>query len=120
MALHEEQPVSLHSLLATSPLTRSLRSNKESLWQSLGSRPTPVQGLLDLAPLLFETAFHYLSIQQPHLTPLEPVSKRIFLTCPASPPPPPGDTGEPDGPLMLRNSFIDFAFEDTCCTTEPG
>ena len=38
------------------------------------------------------------------------------------PPPPPLDTGVPNGLLMLQNSLKDFAFEHRSgsCATEPG
>ena len=82
-ALYEEQePVSLHSLLATSLPSHSPTS-KESLCWSLGSRPTPSLGHLGLAPLPFGTAFHYLSVQPPKLLPSGDVSKQICLTWPS-------------------------------------
>ena len=62
------------------------------------------------------TTFHCLSIRPPS----EDVSKYTFSTWP--PPPPPVDTGVPNGLLMLRNSFNDFVFEHRsgCCAAEPG
>ena len=42
--------------------------------------------------------------------------------CDLASSPPPVDTGVPNGLLMLRNDFNDFAFEHRsgCCATEPG
>ena len=56
---------------------------EESLCPSLGSRPTLAQGPSALAPLLFGTTFHYLSVQPPRLPPSEDVSKYTFLTWPS-------------------------------------
>ena len=67
-ALQEEQPVYLRSLIAFCP--------------SLGSRPTLEQGPSAHVPLLFETTFHYLSVQPPRLPPSEDVSKHTFSTWP--------------------------------------
>ena len=50
---------------------------EESLCPSLGLGPTLAQGLSALAPLLFGTTFHYLSVQLPS----ENVSKQTFSTC---------------------------------------
>ena len=66
-ALHEEQPVYLRSLIATSLPSHWLRS-EESLCQSLGSRPTLARGRSALVPLLFGTTFHNLSVQPPSET----------------------------------------------------
>ena len=117
-ALHEEQPVYLRSLIATSLPSRSLRSSK-GITLSLGSGPTLAQGPSALAPLLFGTTFHHLSVQPPRLPPSEDVSKHTFSTWP---PPSPVDTGVPNCLLMLWNVFNDFAFEhrSACCATEPG
>ena len=75
----------------------------ESLCPSLGSGPTLAQGPSALAPLLFGTTFHYLSIQPPRLPPSEDVSKHTFSTWPS-----PVDPSVPNGLLMLQNSLNDF------------
>ena len=59
---------------------------EELLCPSLGSGPILAQGFSALAPLLFGTTFHYLSIQPPPLPPWEDVSKRNFLIWPPPPP----------------------------------
>ena len=117
-AFHEEQPVHLRSLIATSLPSRSLRSNRgitlsipriktntgarafsscsPSLWNNL---PLSVRSATSVATFrrrlktnLFDLAF------------------------------PPVDTGVPNCLLMLRNSLNDFAFEHRsgCYATEPG
>ena len=107
-ALHEEQPVYLRSLIATSLPSRSLRSNGGITLSVLGLRPALAQGPSGLAPLLFGTTFHYLSVHPPQLPPSEDISKRTFSTWPTPPPPLPVDTGVSNGLLMLRNSLKDF------------
>ena len=98
---------------------RRTDQTEESLCPSLGSGPTLAQGPSALTPLLCGTTFHYLFIQPPRLPPSEDVSKHTFSTWL---PPPPVDTGVPNGLLMLRNSLNDFVFEHRsgCCATEPG
>ena len=82
-ALHEEQPAYLRSLIATSLPSRSLRSNRgitlsvPRIRTNTGTR----QGPSALAPLLFGTTFHYLSVQPPS----EDVSKHTFSTWPSPP-----------------------------------
>ena len=95
-ALHEEQPVYLRSLIATSLPLRPQRSNRGI---------TLVQGTSAHVSLLFGTTFHYLSVQPPRLPNSEDV-----------------DTGVPNGLLILRNDFNDFAFEHRsgCYATESG
>ena len=91
---------------------------EESLCPSLRSGPTLAQGPSALAPLLFGTTFHYLSIQPPWLPPSEDIWKHTFDLAS---PPPPIDNGVPNGLFMLRNSknFV-FEYRSGCCTTEPG
>ena len=112
-ALHEEQPVYLHYLIATSLPSHSLRSNRGITLSVPRIKTTLVQGCSALAPLLFGTTFHYLSVQPPS----EDVSKHTFRLGLL-----PVDTDVPNGLLMLRNSFNNFVFEHRsgCCTTEPG
>ena len=81
-ALHEEQPVYLRSLIATSLPSRSLRSNRGITLSVLGSGPTLAQGPSGLTPLLFGTTFHYISVQPPQLPPSEDVSKHTISTWP--------------------------------------
>ena len=58
--LHEEQPVYLPSLIATSLPSRSQRSSRGITLTVLGSRPTLAQGHSAPAALLFWTPCHYL------------------------------------------------------------
>ena len=94
-ALQEEQPVYLRSLIATSLPPCPLRSNRGITL--FVPRPSA------LAPLLFGTTFHYLSVQPPRLKTSQNIPFRLGL-------------------LMLRNSFDNFVFEHRsgCCATEPG
>ena len=61
--LHEKQPVYLHSMLAASLPSHSLKSNKELVCQSLGLRPTQVQELFTLVSCLSGTTCHCLFVQ---------------------------------------------------------
>ena len=77
--------VYLISMLAISLPSCSLRSTKESLWRSPGSRPIQVQQHFALALIwlidwliVFETTSHYLSFQPYQLPPL-----RVSLTGPS-------------------------------------
>ena len=83
-ALYEEQPVYLHSLLAIFSITFTEIKQRLHCVGSLGLRPMLASGHLGLAPLLFGTAFHYLSAQPPQLLPSGDVSNHIFLTWPPS------------------------------------
>ena len=59
----EKQPVYLHFMLAASIPSRSLRSNNDNSFPSLGSRLILVLELFTLAPHLFGTTSHCLSVQ---------------------------------------------------------
>ena len=100
--VHEKQPVHLHSILATSLPSRSLRS----VSRSPRSRPTQVKSISLLFPVSLEKppAVYLFS---PFSYFLQETSQdtSVWLGLP------PIDTGTPDGPLMLRNCFIDFAVE---------
>ena len=109
-ALHEEQPVYLRSLIATSLPSRSLRSNRR----------------ITLFITRIKTTMCPLSLEQPssislfsHLGfHLQKASQNIPFRLGL----PPIDTGVPYCLLMLWNDFNDFAFEYRfgCCATEPG
>ena len=73
-APHEEQPVYLRSLIATSLPSRSQRS-KRGITLS-------IPRAFSSAPLLFGTTFHYLSVQPARLPPSEDVWKQTFSTWP--------------------------------------
>ena len=76
----KNQPVYLHSMLATSLPSRSLKSNTISL--SLGSRPTQAQELFTLVLCLFGTASRCLSIQPCQFLPSRNIWRHISLTWP--------------------------------------
>ena len=80
-ALHEEHPVHLHSMLATSLPSRSLSSNKGITLSVPRIKTNAGARAFRSCPLLFGTAFHYLSVQTPQLLPSGDVSKRIFFFC---------------------------------------
>ena len=111
-ALHEEQPVYLHSLIATSLPSRSLRLNRGITLSVPRIRTNWHKGLQLL---------HSFSLEQPStLCPfshLQKTSQNIPFRLGLSP----VDTGVPNGWYMLRNSLNDFVFEHRsgCCTTEP-
>ena len=112
-ALHEEQPVYLHSLIATSLPSRSLRSNRgitlsvprirtntgarafsSSLWNNLSLSVRSAISVATFRRCLNTYLFDF----------------------------PPVDTSVPNDLLMLRNSLNNFVFEhqSSCCATEPG
>ena len=80
--LHEKQPVYLHSMLAVSlpPVHRD--QTTIIVCQSLGSRPTQVQEHFTLAPRLFGTTSHCLSVQLIQLLPSRNIWRHISLTWP--------------------------------------
>ena len=78
----EKQPVYLHSMLAASLPSSSLRSNNDNSLSALGSRPTQVQELFTLVLRLFGTTSHCLSVQPFQLLPLRNIWKHISLTWP--------------------------------------
>ena len=63
--LHEILPIYLHSMLATSIPSRSLRSNNNNSLSVLRSRPILVLELFTLVPRLFGTTSRCLSSLQP-------------------------------------------------------
>ena len=105
-ALHEEQPVYLHSLIATSLPSHSLRSNR-------GITLSVPRIRTNTGARAFRSSF---SLEQPsticpfshfgcHLQRMsQNVPFRLGLL-------PPLDTGVPNGLLMLQNSFNNFVFE---------
>ena len=115
--LCEKRPVHLHSMLAPSHSSCSLKSTKESLCQSLGSRPTQLREHFTLAPLLFGTTSGCLSVQLLQLQHSGSPSRHTSLTWPF-----PQRHQPAWWPLMLWSCFIDLAVEHRfgCHTTEPG
>ena len=90
---------------------------KQSVSQSLGSRPTQVQKHFTLVPLLLGTTCCCLSVQSFQLLHSRNIPRYTPLAWPFL-----IDTITPDSPLMLGNCFIDFAVEHRfgCGTTEPA
>ena len=76
--LRERQPVYLHSMLAASIPSRSLRSNNDNSLQSLGSRPILVLELFTLVPRLFGTTCRCFSVQPVQLLPKKYVKTHLF------------------------------------------
>ena len=117
-AFHEEQPVYLRSLIATSLPSRSLRSNRGiTLSVSRIRTNTGVRAFSSCAPSLWNN----LPLSVRSATSVATFRKRLktYLFDLAFPP---VGTGVPNGLLMLRNSFNDFVFEHRsgCCATDPG
>ena len=85
--------------------------------QSLESRPTQAQEYFTLVVRLYGTTSRCLSIQPFQLLPSRNIWRHISLTWPF-----PHRHARPDGQLMSRNSFTDFAVEHrfSCPATEPG
>ena len=112
--LREKQPVYLHSMLATSIPSCSLRSNNDNGLSVPRVKTNTGAG-----------AFHSLLVQRPTVCPfsryLQEISEDTSLWFGLST----IDTVTPHGLLMLRNCFLDFAVEHWfgwfgCCATEPG
>ena len=108
-ALHEEQPVYLRSLIATSLPSRSPRSSRGiTLSISRIRTNTGARALSSCTPSVWNNL---------PLSVYSATSAAIFRRClitylfPLCLPPPPVHTGVPNGLLMLRNSFNDFVFE---------
>ena len=112
--IHEEQLVYIHSMLAASLPSRSLRLNKGIIllfprvktnrgarfFHSWNNLPLPVRSVISVATF------------NKHL------KTNLWLglsSCPI-------DTGTPNGPLILQNCFFNFTVEDRfgCCAIEPG
>ena len=86
-ALHEEQPVYLRSLIASSLPSYSLRSNRGiTLSIPRIKTNTGAKAFSSCALLLFRTTFHYMPIQPPRLPPSEDISKHTISTWPSPPP----------------------------------
>ena len=96
--LHEKQPVYLHSMLATSLPSRSLRSNNDnSLSVPRVKTNTGARSFHSCAPSLWNNLL---------LCVRSAISVATFKKQPF-----PIDTGMPNGLLMLWNCFLDFAVE---------
>ena len=80
-SLHKKQPAYLHTILAASLPSCSLRSNK-GISRSLGWRPTQVQEHFTLVPLLLGTTCSCLSIQPFQLLLSKNISRHTSLTWP--------------------------------------
>ena len=105
-------------MLAASIPSRSLRSNNaNSLSVPRVKTNTGARGFT-LVPHLFGTTCRCLSVQPFQLLPSRNVWRHTSLWLGLSP----VDTGMPDGLLMLRNCFLEFAIKHWfgCRTTEPG
>ena len=113
--LRAKQPVYLHSMLAASINSRSLRSNNDN--SSSVPRVKTNTGARSFRSCLFETTSRCLSVQPVHLLPSRNIWRRISLIGLS-----PIDTVTPHGLLMLRDCFLDFAVEHWvgCRATEPG
>ena len=117
-ALHDEQPIYLHSLIAISLPSRSLRSNRGiTLSIPRIKTNTGARACSSCAPSLWNNL--PLSVRSATLVATFRRRLKTYLFDLAFPP---VDTGVPNCLLMLRNGFNDFAFEHRsgCCATEPG
>ena len=115
--IYEKQTVYLHSMLAPSLPSHSLRSCKRISLSVPRARPTQTQELFTLVSHLSGTTCHCLSIQPFQLLPSRNIWRHISdLAFP------PLYTGTPYNLLIPRNCFINFAVEHWfgCCTTESG
>ena len=81
-ALHDEQPVYLRSLIATSLPSHSLRSSISIILSVPRIKTNTGARAFSSCALLFGTTFHYLCVQPPWLPPSEDVSKHTFSTWP--------------------------------------
>ena len=112
-ALHEEQPISLRSLIATSlpssiTLTEIKQRNQDQHWH---------KGFQLLCPFSLEQPFTMCAF-----SPLGCHFQKMSQNIPFRLGLPAVDTSVPNGLLMIRNSFNDFVFEHRsgCCATELG
>ena len=115
-ALHEEQPVYLRSLIATSLPSRSLRSNRGiTLSVPRINTNTGTRAFSSCIPSLWNN----LPLSVHSATSVDTFRRRLKPFQLALPP---VDTGVPNRVLMLRNSLNEFVFEyrSGCCATEPG
>ena len=85
-ALHEEQPVCLRSLIATSLPSRSPRSKEESLCPSLGSGPTLAQGAFSSCAV---SLWNNLPLSVRSATSVATFRRRLKTYLSTWPPPPP-------------------------------
>ena len=105
--VHEEQPIYLYSLTATSLRSRSLRSNRGITLSVPGIKTnTGARAFRSCAPSLWNNL--PLSV---HSAISAATFRRCLKTYLFDLAFPPIDTGVPNGLLMLRNSFNDFVFE---------
>ena len=117
-ALHEEQPLYLRSLLATSLPSRSLRSNRGITLSIHRMRTnTGARAFSSCAPSLWNNLL--LPVCSATLV---ATFRRRLKNIPFRLGLPPVDTGVPNGLLLLQNSLNDFVLEHRsgCCATEPG
>ena len=118
--LREKQPVNLHAILPASLPSRSLRSNNyNSLSVSRVKTNTGVRAFHSCAPSRWKNLL--LSVRSAISVPTFKKHLKAHLFD-FAPPPPPIDTVMPDGLLMLRDCFFDFAAEHWFGyrATEPG
>ena len=105
-AIHEKQPVYLHSMLAASLLSRSLRSNRgislsvSRVETNSGARAfhSCVPSFWNNLPLSVRSAISVAAFKKHLKTCVWPSFSPIVIST-------------PDDQLMLRNCLIDFAFE---------
>ena len=104
--LREKQPVYLHSMLATSIPSSSLRSNNDNILSVPRVKTNTGARAFHSCARLFGTTSHCLSVQPVQLLRLRNIwKKNTSLLCGLSP----IDIVTPQGLLMLRNCFLDFA-----------
>ena len=116
-ALHEKQPVYLHSMLATSLPSPSPRSNKDNrLSVPRVKTNTGARAFHSCAPFLWNNRPLYVRSANSVATSKKHLDTSLWLDLS------PIDTGLANGLLMLWNCFLDFAVEHwfSCCATEPG
>ena len=118
-AFHEEQPVYLHSLIAISLPSLSLRSNRGiTLSVPRIKTNTSAKAFSSCAPSLWNN----LPLSVHSATSVATFRRRLKTYLFNLAFPPPVVTSVPNSLLMLQNSFNKFVFEHRsgCCTTEPG
>ena len=115
--LHEKHPVFLHSMLATSLPSRSLRSNKGITLLVCRVKTITGARAFHWCPFSLEQSPAICSLSHLNRN-LQGTSQNAGLWLGLSP----IDTSTHNGPLMLRNCFINFTVEQwfSCRATEPG
>ena len=116
--LSEKQPVFLHSMLAVSLPSRSMRSNKDhSLSVPRVKTSTGARAFHSCAPYLLNN-LAAISLFSRFSCYLQETSKDVSLWFGLSP----IDTGTPDGLFLLLNCFFNFAAEHWfgCCANISG